>query len=243
MRYGIVSDIHSNLAAFEAVLEDMGTVDALWCLGDVVGYGPDPNECVELLRRHEHICVLGNHDAAAIGKLDTSDFNPVAAHAAAWTAGQLSERTRSYLLALPEAPVIREPFTIVHGSPRHPVWEYITNAGTAAANFRHFSSRACLVGHTHVPALFELRDSTQLIARRPEIGEVVAVRSLGRFIANPGSVGQPRDGDPTAAYGIYDADAGTLEWRRVEYPIATTQERMGAAGLPRPLIDRLSYGY
>ncbi len=241
MRYGIVSDIHSNLAAFEAVLEHMGPVDALWCLGDIVGYGPDPNECLELLRRHEHVCVLGNHDAAAIGKLDTSDFNPAAATAAHWTARQLSERSRDYLLALPERLVL-DPFTIVHGSPRHPIWEYITHDSQAAANFHLFASTACLVGHTHIPALFVEQPSGRAMGTLPADGHEFSVAET-RLIANPGSIGQPRDGDPRAAYGIYDSDARTIEWRRVEYPIETTQKRMRQAGLPDRLIERLSFGW
>lgn len=241
MRIGIVSDIHSNLAAFEAVLSHMGPVDMLWCLGDVVGYGPDPNECVELLRRHDHICVLGNHDAAVIGKLDTSDFNPAAATAANWTAGQLSERSRDYLLALPET-VTEGQITIVHGSPREPIWEYIVNDARAAANFSHFKTTGCLVGHTHIPALYVESRPGHALGTVPADSNDFSVGPT-KFIANPGSVGQPRDNDSRAAYAIYDSNTNLLEWRRVEYPIEVTQQRMRQFGLPDRLIQRLSFGY
>ena len=251
LRVGIVSDIHANLAAFEAVLVDMGRVDALWCLGDLVGYGPDPNECVELLRRHEHTCVVGNHDLAALGMLDTDTFNRDAATAVEWTMRVLSERTRLYLSALPERVVV-EPFTLVHGSPRQPVWEYILSDAQAIPNFAHFETAGCLVGHTHVPALYiaESRGPDaggwqrgQVLGRVPGPGDTVKVDGQHRMIANPGGVGQPRDGDPRAAYAVYDGDTRTLEWRRAEYPIDVTQQRMREFGLPIRLIERLSYGW
>jgi len=242
MRYGVVADIHANLAAFEAVLADMGDVDALWCLGDLVGYGPDPNECIELLRRHDHLCVMGNHDMAAIGQLDTADFNPEAAQAISWTSSRLSEHSRLYLAALPER-LVAGPFTLVHGSPRSPIWEYITNEMRAAANFDQFATPACLVGHTHVPALYlQPSPGESILARVPGPGDSVEV-GRARLIANPGGVGQPRDGDPRAAYAIYDTDSGILEWHRVEYPIRVTQQRMRDLGLPRRLIERLAFGW
>ncbi len=242
MRYGIVADIHSNLAAFEAVLHNMGSVDALWCLGDVVGYGPDPNECIDLLRSHTHVCVMGNHDAAAIREIDTSNFNPAAAAAAEWTARALTDRSIQYLADLPQDLVAGQ-FTIVHGSPRQPIWEYVTTDSRAAPNFSHFTTPACLVGHTHVPALFEQQaGSDRVFGRVPGPGDIQEVGG-NRFIANPGSVGQPRDGDPRAAYAVYDSDSATLEWRRVVYPIEVTQQRMRVAGLPAPLIERLSLGW
>ena len=242
MRYGIVADVHSNLAAFEAVLADMGTVDALWCLGDLVGYGPEPNECIELLRRHQHLCVMGNHDAVAIGELDSSAFNPAAAQAAEWTARQLTERSFQFLSALPYE-LTEGPFTIVHGSPRQPIWEYILQESTAAPNFAYFNTPACLVGHTHVPALFQQQTRIdRVFGRVPAPGDTELVGNV-RFIANPGGVGQPRDGDPRAAYAIYDSDAATLEWRRVAYPIEVTQRKMREAGLPDRLIERIAMGW
>jgi len=242
LRYGIVADIHANLAAFEAVLADMGPVDALWCLGDLVGYGPDPNECIELLRRHSHLCVVGNHDLAAIGRMDTSNFNPAAARAASWTSRVLTERSRDYLLALPER-VVAEPFTLVHGSPRMPAWEYITRQAEAAPNFGFFDTQGCLVGHTHIPALWVLDPAGGgVLGRVPEPGYSFQLDGQ-RIIANPGGVGQPRDGDPDAAYAVYNSDSRVLEWKRVPYPIEVTQQRMRERGLPERLIERLSYGW
>ncbi len=242
MRCGIVADIHANLAAFEAVLADMGPVDALWCLGDLVGYGPAPNECIELLRRRNHLCVVGNHDMAAIGRMDTSNFNPVAARAADWTARALTDRSRDYLAALPERVAV-EPFTLVHGSPRVPVWEYITGESSAAPSFDYFQTQGCLVGHTHIPSLYVQDPSTgRVLGRVPGPGDRFQLDGQ-RLIANPGGVGQPRDGDPTAAYALYDADTRTLEWRRVPYAIDVTQQRMRKEGLPARLIERLAYGW
>ena len=242
MRYGIVADVHANLAAFEAVLADMGKVDALWCLGDVVGYGPDPNECVELLRRHEHLCIIGNHDLAAIGRIDTSEFNPVAAAAASWTGRALTDRSRQFLESLPEKVVV-EPFTLAHGSPRQPIWEYITHDGRAAPNFDHFETIACLVGHTHVPALYVQDASTgTVLGRAPGPDDFVEVGEA-KLIANPGGVGQPRDGDPQAAYAVYDSESRILQWKRVAYPIEMTQRRMREAGLPERLVERLDFGW
>jgi diadenosine tetraphosphatase ApaH/serine/threonine PP2A family protein phosphatase len=240
VRYGIVSDIHANLTAFETVLQDMGTVDALWCLGDLVGYGPDPNECIELLRRHDHLCIVGNHDMAAVGRMDTEEFNPQAAFAADWTAAALTEGARAFLLSLPDR-LEAEPFTLVHGSPRSPIWEYITGEDRAAPNFQLFNTPACLVGHTHVPSLFVLENGS-VLGRVPGPGDSVEI-GPNPVIANPGGVGQPRDGDPRAAYAIYDSDTHIMEWRRVEYPVQVTQQRMKQFGLPQRLIDRLTYGW
>jgi predicted phosphodiesterase len=245
MRYAILADIHSNLTAFEAVLEDMdrrGKADELWCVGDIVGYGPDPHQCLELLRQHNHLCVAGNHDWAAIGKVDISLFNPVAAAACHWTARQLNPDEVHYLANLPQV-FQRDDFTIVHGSPREPVWEYLLSSDDARGNLNYFPSRFCLVGHSHVPLLFEyLAESDVCLSERlpPEV--LLGVRK-GRLIINPGGVGQPRDSDPRASYAIYDSEDRAIYHYRVPYDIAATQERMEKCGLPRPLAARLSYGW
>ena len=161
MRYAIMGDIHSNLTAFETVLrhaDDKGGFDKIWCLGDLVGYGPDPNECIERLCQFEHVCVAGNHDWAAIGKMDTADFNPVAARACQWTAQQLTAENIDYLQNLPLS-VCQEDFTLVHGSPREPIWEYLLSIEGAQENFSYFETAYCLVGHSHVPLIFELVDN------------------------------------------------------------------------------------
>ena len=206
MRYLVLSDIHSNLAAFEAVVTDAGQFDVVWCLGDVIGYGPQPNECVERLRALPHICVAGNHDLAAIDELDISAFNADALRACLWTRKKLVPTTWEFIQALPER-LVEGDFTLVHGSPRYPVWEYISNHSVALANFSHFDTTYCLVGHTHVPAIYRLGepptfcDSLTLPENEPvPLGEEC-------LLINPGAVGQPRDGDPRASYRDAKPDA------------------------------------
>lgn len=243
MRYAILGDIHGNLAAFETVLEDVrahGGFDEVWCLGDIVGYGPDPHQCIELLRGLRHICVAGNHDWAAIGKIDTSDFNPVAAQACHWTAKQLTAEEIEYLQSLPLT-LTRDDFTLAHGSPREPIWEYLLSLELAKENLKHFTTRYCLVGHSHVPLVFEQADNT--VIYRPLTDGMKIQLGTSRLIINPGGVGQPRDGDPRAAYAIYDSDARTIHHYRVEYDIAATQKKMAEQGLPLSLILRLSHGW
>jgi diadenosine tetraphosphatase ApaH/serine/threonine PP2A family protein phosphatase len=243
MRYAVIADIHANLAAFVAVLGDIeqkGGVDEIWCLGDIVGYGPDPHQCIELLRRYNHICVAGNHDWAAIGKFDTSYFNPLAAAACQWTAGQLSSDDIRYLKNLPTT-IEKDDFTLVHGSPRDPIWEYLVSISIAVRNFAFFRSPFCLVGHSHVPVVFKKDEngSCQPVGLSPGIGILLA---KNRLIINPGAVGQPRDGDPRASYAIYDSESQMIRLYRIPYDIDTTQNRMMQAGLPVQLITRLKYG-
>ncbi len=243
MRYLVLSDIHANLAALEAVLADAGVVDGAWCLGDTVGYGPQPNECADRVQRLPELrCVAGNHDWGALGKLDLWAFNREARLAAEWTGRQLTPASRAWLAGLPERIEV-EGFTLVHGSPRHPIWEYVLNSTVAQENMAYFATLACLVGHTHIPAIY-LEPGLQhrtAPARVPEPGELISYRAV-RSIINPGGVGQPRDGDPRASYLLLDTDAAALEYRRVAYPIEETQALMEAAGLPSRLIARLSYG-
>lgn len=242
MRYLIISDIHANLVALEAVLQDAeGEWDQIWCLGDIVGYGPDPNECVALLRRHDHLSLSGNHDWAVLGKLEIDSFNREASAAIRWTQEALSQENYDYLAELPSLLVL-QPFTLAHASPRQPVWEYLLDEAGAAQNFAYFETRYCFVGHTHTPVIFA---ETSSGARRAPLPEPGAPLELGaqRLIINPGSVGQPRDSDPRAAYGILDGEALTWEYRRVAYDIATTQERMREHDLPYRLIARLEMGW
>ena len=241
MRYLVLSDIHANLAALEAVLEDAPDFDEVWCLGDLVGYGPKPNECIERVRGLPHTSLAGNHDWAALGKLDLSSFNTIARTANEWTQRQLTSSSRGYLNGL--SPSLQQgDFAMAHASPREPIWEYIMDTHTARENFEHFQTPYCLVGHTHVPVLFELdEDRGRCEALLPPLPEPVNLGSH-RAIINPGSVGQPRDGDPRASYALLDTDEMTWSFHRVAYPIEVTQERMEAAGLPRRLIDRLEMG-
>jgi len=244
MRIAIISDIHSNRVALQAVLADAGAVDETWCLGDVVGYGPEPNECIEILRQREPrlICLAGNHDWAALGRLDTSDFNHDAEAAALWTRNRLTPSSRAYLESLPER-VIKGDFTLVHGSPRAPIWEYLISAAVARANFALLTTPYCLVGHSHIPFIFYEAVNRQDL---PTVHTASADKMIRlpeqRLFINPGSVGQPRDGNPHASYAILDTGAKTIEHRRVPYSIKETQRLMEQAGLPQRLIQRLEYG-
>ena len=243
MRYAIIGDIHANLAAFTAVLDDIerqGGVAKVWCLGDVVGYGPDPHECIELLRQTNHVCVAGNHDWAAIGKVDTSEFNPDAAAACHWTARQLSSADVEYLANLPLA-IEEDDFTLVHGSPREPIWEYLVSTGMAKESFAYFKTQICLVGHSHMPLVFSYSESGVCSSSQFTTNVKLALGS-NRLIINPGGVGQPRDGDPQASYAIYGSETRLIRLYRVPYDIRSTQDRMVAHGLPMRLVARLSYG-
>ncbi|MBI4187561.1 MAG: metallophosphoesterase family protein [Chloroflexi bacterium] len=243
MRYAIVADIHANLDAFTAVLEDIerrGGADEVWCLGDIVGYGPDPHQCIELLCRCNHVCVAGNHDLAATGKLDLGNFNPDAAAACRWTMKRLSAEDVRYLDSLPQS-IEKDDFTLVHGSPREPIWEYLFSVSSASENFACFRSKFCLVGHTHQPITFRQNDdgSTSFSPFSPDIGLALG---KNRLIINPGSVGQPRDGDPRASYAIYDSEAKSVRIHRISYDIEVTQNRMVELGLPMRLVTRLGHG-
>jgi diadenosine tetraphosphatase ApaH/serine/threonine PP2A family protein phosphatase len=239
MRIAVLSDIHSNLAALEAVLGDLPTVHEAWVLGDTVGYGPQPNEVILTLQALGARSVLGNHDGAAIGTVDPNPFNPDARRAIDWTAGVIDDNSRSYLASLPE---IRTEgmLTAVHGSPRDPIWEYIFSEEIAAENLDAFTTPLCLFGHTHVPMVYAgADDDVEPLPSQPDAPIELGGR---RALVNPGSVGQPRDGNPAASYLILDTDAGRVDFRRVRYDIDRTQRLMRQAGLPLRLAERLSYG-
>ncbi len=240
MRVAVLSDIHSNLAALDAVREDLGDVDATWVLGDIVGYGPDPDAVVERLREIEATCVRGNHDAAALGQLDASTFNDEARRAVEWTGRHIDADTRDWLDALPERREI-EDFTLVHGSPRDPLWEYLFTVPVARRSFTATTTPHCLVGHTHVPLIFRRESGGSIDQIAPEHGTVLSIDDR-RLILNPGGVGQPRDGDPRACAMLLDLDSGRAEWRRVAYDIPATQRRMRDVGLPVRLVNRLAHG-
>jgi predicted phosphodiesterase len=228
MRILVISDIHANLTAFDAVLEDAkGEWDYVWCLGDVVGYGPDPNECVERLRELPHLCLAGNHDWAALGRLDIRTFNPHARIAVEWTMAALKPENRAYLEDLPVTLVLGD-YTLVHASPREPIWEYILEPLVAALNFPHFDTPYCFVGHTHQPVIYELvGDDGDNRAREPLYHQPITLEGKKQII-NPGSVGQPRDQNPDAAYGLLNLDTNVFEHRRVPYDIPPVQARMQA---------------
>jgi diadenosine tetraphosphatase ApaH/serine/threonine PP2A family protein phosphatase len=243
MRIAVLSDIHANLAALEAVCSDLPEVDQVWVLGDIVGYGPQPNAVITTLQAMGARSVLGNHDGAAIGTVDAAYFNPDARTAIEWTAGVLDANARAYIASLPE--VRRDgDLTAVHGSPRDPIWEYITGPSVAEANFGAFDTRLCLFGHTHLPMVYRSVDGDI----EPTMGMPGETVPLGaaRALVNPGSVGQPRDGLPDAAYAILGTGEGpgrdTVEFRRVRYDVDRTQREIHDLGLPARLADRLRYG-
>lgn len=243
MRAAVIADIHSNLTALLAVLQDAEQrgIDELWCLGDIVGYGPDPSACLTLVRDNATVCLAGNHDLAAIEKVEISRFNAPSAEALRWTTKQLSDDDRAFLGGLPSK-MERDGITFAHASPRDPIWEYVMSGDSAMAAFQNFTTRLCFVGHSHVPFL-----CIEPMAGSPGNsygypGPVGLALGEGRAIINPGSVGQPRDHDPRASYLIYDSAREAFFNHRVAYNIPVTQERMQAAGLPEYLARRLSDG-
>lgn len=242
MRILVLSDVHANLTALEATLADAaGRYDAAWNLGDTVGYGPDP---AAVWQRLNDLCAVqlgGNHDLAATTGADIDTFNPAARAAALWTRDQLTPEMVADLAHRPGRLDIDD-VVIAHGSPRDPYREYVIDEVAAMKNLEHVSVELCLVGHSHVAFTAIIRPGGKLPQMTPlRDGDVVDLAD-GRILANPGSVGQPRDGDPRAAYAILDTTAGTLTARRVAYDIAAVQARMRAAGLPERLVTRLASG-
>jgi diadenosine tetraphosphatase ApaH/serine/threonine PP2A family protein phosphatase len=239
MRVAVLSDIHANLVALDAVIASLGSVDAIWHLGDVVGYGPEPDGVVERLASLGAAGVRGNHDAAAIGDIDVDWFNPDARAAMEWTRRRISDTTRAWLAGLPERHVDGD-FSLCHGSPRDPTWEYIVSLPIARANLAVLATRFGLYGHTHLPMVWAEHDGrVEQIA--PADGSTFALDHR-RALVNPGSVGQPRDGILAASYLEIDTAAHTSTWRRVAYDIPAVQAAMTDAGLPRRLIERLAFG-
>lgn len=239
MRVLVISDVHANLRALDAVLEAAGTVDAVWHLGDVVGYGPQPNEVVARLREAGAVGVRGNHDAAAVGGDEIDWFNPDARRAMEWTRTVLDEPTLSWLDALPPTRT-EESFLLVHGSPRDPLWEYVLTAEIAKANLDRLDGGHALHGHTHVPIVWSAHGG-RVTGHEPSDRATLAL-GTGPTLSNPGSVGQPRDGIPTASYLVLDPRTATATWGRAAYDIEAVQEQMRALDLPRRLVERLAFG-
>jgi len=241
MRVAVISDIHANLHALEAVVEaiEAESPDAIWCLGDLVGYGPLPNDCCAWAAERTQICLAGNHDLGALDELDLGDFSPDAAEAAHWTRNELTADHRAFLESL-DSSAESEGVAMFHASPRDPVWEYVLGEGAAYAAFQATSAPLVLVGHSHVALAF-LSSGGAVEGTVTPGGTEIDV-SEGRWLLNPGSVGQPRDGDPRAAYLVLDLDAKRALFRRVEYPLERTQEEIRERGLPEPLAARLAHG-
>lgn len=242
MRVAVLSDIHGNRHAFEAVLADAAraTVDELWCLGDVVGYGADPNACVDLARGHAAVCLAGNHDLAVTGGLSLEEFSRGAELAARWTREVIEPDQLDYLAALEPARTV-DGLGLYHGSPRDPVWEYVLSALLAELCFDAAPERIVMIGHSHVALSFVRQEGEIATGQRREADDEVDIRD-GEWLLNPGSVGQPRDGDPRAAWLLLDTDAMTAGWRRVEYDIASAAAAIRRARLPDSLAERLEYG-
>jgi predicted phosphodiesterase len=243
VRIAVLSDIHGNLHALEAVLKsvDEEAPEVVWCLGDLVGYGPRPNECCVLVEARADLCLIGNHDLGVLGRLDLDDFSYDAAASARWTAAVLEERPREFLESLdPQAG--RDDVALFHASARDPVWEYVLTPFAALASFAAVEARVILVGHSHVALAFTLADQRLETAITPGGTEIDLSAAGGRWILNPGSVGQPRDGDPRAAYLLLDEERQRADYKRIEYAIERTQEEIRDAGLPEPLAERHAHG-
>lgn len=238
MRVGLLSDIHANLVALEEVLASIGKVDALWVTGDTVGYGPDPADTLALLRERGALLVQGNHDRAVATGEGLELFHDRAADAAKLHQRWLSSEDRDVLGGLPLT-AVADRFTLCHGSLRDPLWEYVTTPEAAKATLRIAETDFCCNGHTHIPALFTMKGGVGAVTRpAPRTTHQLEPRTL----LNPGSVGQPRDGDPRASYAVLDTEAGTATFYRASYRIDETQRRIRARGLPEMLADRLAFG-
>jgi len=242
MRVAIVSDIHGNRHAFEAVLDAVGETDCreLWCLGDLVGYGADPNACVDLAREHAAICLAGNHDLGVRGTIPLEQFSRGAALAATWTQQTITAETREYLDSL-EPQNVDEAAALYHASPRDPVWEYVLSPLQAELCLDVQARRVSLIGHSHVALSFSRKPTVPATGQTRADGEELDLTE-GEWLVNPGSVGQPRDGDPRAAWIELDLDEWQAVYRRTEYDIDGAAAAIRAARLPDSLAERLLYG-
>lgn len=239
MRVAVLTDIHANAPALEAALEAVGDFDQLWVLGDMVGYGPHPNEVVERLRGLDAVTVQGNHDAAVLGRIPLGTFNDLARAAVRWTAAAMTPQNLAWLADQPETRVEGD-FTLAHGSPRDPLWEYLFSVPAARINLAAFETPYCIVGHTHHQLVFR-DDDGRVEALIPDEGDTLSL-DRRRCILNPGSVGQPRDGDPRACAMTVDTEAAEAAWLRCDYDIAAVQAAVRATSLPGRLADRLELG-
>lgn len=242
MRIAVVSDIHGNRQAFEAVLDaiEASECEEMWCLGDLVGYGADPDACVELARRHAAVCLAGNHDLGVCGALPLEQFSRGAALAAQWTKDTITAETRAYLAKL-EPCNLHEAVGLYHASPRDPVWEYVLSPLQAELCLDVQQHRVCLIGHSHVALSFSRSPGAAATGQTRAQDEQLDLGS-GEWLVNPGSVGQPRDGDPRAAWLELDSDGQRAGYRRTEYDIAGAAAAIRAARLPDSLAERLAFG-
>jgi diadenosine tetraphosphatase ApaH/serine/threonine PP2A family protein phosphatase len=242
MRIALLSDVHGNLPAFRSVLDDVreSGAEEIWCLGDLVGYGAEPDGCVELARESCEVCLAGNHDLVVTGEIDIADFSSNAATAALWTREHISEGPLEFLRGLAPADPAREP-GLYHASPRDPIWEYVLSTWQALECIDEMEPRVGAVGHSHVALFFHQNGGDEVEGAVAPAGTELDL-SNGRWLINPGGVGQPRDGDPRAAWLLLDTDSWIAEWRRVEYPIEEAARAIEEAGLPSVLGERLYAG-
>lgn len=243
LRYGILSDVHSNLEALQAVIAEIDAVgiDALLCLGDIVGYGPSPNECCDLLRQRGVVAIAGNHDEAAATGTGAERFNPMAGEAIAWTREQLTEENRAYLAGLPRERRV-DGFAMVHGAPVHH-FEYIMDVRDAQRAFELSTDALTFVGHSHVAEVYYQEPGGRTFQQRLLHGGRIDIVAEFRYIINVGSVGQPRDRNPQASFAVFDDAARAVEIRRVTYDIERVRERIAQASLPPTLSERLASGW
>ena len=241
MRYAIFSDVHSNIEAFQFVLKEIEklNIDQRLFLGDIVGYGANPNEAIDMLKSSADIILAGNHDYAAVDMTDITYFNPHAKEAILWTKEILKQDHKEYLKKLPVTMVV-DNITLAHSSPKEPLmWHYIINTFDAMENLDYFNTPLCFIGHSHYPAIIESDASGRINTPKDKI---IKLNSNSKYIINDGSVGQPRDRNPDASFIVYDSSNMTIEFKRVPYDIKSAQEKMRREGLPEYLIDRLTHG-
>jgi len=247
MKIAVISDIHGNAVALKQVLQAIDALqpDSLFCLGDIVGYGPEPETCIRLIRERADVILAGNHDLAVVGAIDIDHFNPIAREAVLWHREHLSEESLAWLASL--SPRVDLPdLTLSHGSPREPIWEYVTEPETAAENYDAFDTQIGLIGHSHLAIAWQLHraDGGIEVARREEApGTPLKLVMEDKWLLNPGSVGQPRDEDPRASFAILDTDIWQWTWHRVAYDIESVEKAILAAGLPEVLGTRLYFGW
>ncbi len=242
MLIAIATDVHGNRPAFEAVIAaaEAAGADEMWCLGDLVGYGAEPDACVELAHRHCAVCLAGNHDLGVIGVLSLEDFSRGARIAADWTRETITDKTREFLLALkPDGEA--HGYGLFHASPRDPVWEYVLSGLTAELCLDSTDFRVSFIGHSHVALSFHRPAGEPTSGSTRRGGEELSLAE-GEWLLNPGGAGQPRDGDPRAAWLLLDTDRAVARWCRTDYDIAAAQTAIRAARLPDSLAERLQYG-
>lgn len=244
MKVAVISDIHANLQALEAVLSEVDREDhdEIWCLGDAVGYGANPNEVVEILAERCSLMLIGNHDLAALNEIEITSFSVNAAESALWTRRNLTPETIAILEAIEGASATRESIALAHASPRDPVWEYVIDTVVAEDNLEFQTERIGLIGHSHIALFFTRPDEMSRISAAPAPAGTVISLARGQWLVNPGSVGQPRDGDPRAAWLVLDTGSMKAEYRRTDYPVEAAADAIREADLPPALAERLFAG-